>query len=251
MNNMLEKIVAQKQIEINAMPILEAKKSHRDFYQAIVSAENNFGVIAEIKPKSPSAGMIAQDHDPVSIAKAYEQAGVNAISVLTDHEFFGGSFESLKKVREVVSLPLLCKEFIISEKQIAYARAHGADACLLIANILSEKKLVELKKNIESYNMLALIEIFELSELDKVLKTQPKMIGINNRNLNNFNMNTQNSNNLANHISNDICVISASGVKAPEDVASLDKNIDGVLVGTALMKSDDKTNFIKSIRNYR
>lgn len=256
MNNMLEKIVAQKKLELNTIPdvnYLESKpeNTRRDFYCSITQAENSFSIIAEIKPQSPSEGIIAANYNAGLIAQEYEYAGANAISVLTDNKFFGGSFENLKQARSVIDAPILCKEFIISEKQIAYARYCGADACLLIASILSQKELVYLKQVIESYDMTALIEIFELSELDGVLKTNPRVIGINNRNLNNFSMNTSNSNELSKNIPDDVCVISASGIKQPSDVDSLDKNINGVLLGTALMRSQNKTQFIHEIRKQR
>lgn len=255
MHDMLKKIVAQKKKEIKTIPLLESEpeKSSRDFYQAVARSSvinTGLSIIAEIKPKSPSEGVIVKKYDAEFIAQEYERAGVNAISVLTDHEYFGGSFENLKLARAAVDLPLLCKEFIIHEKQIAYARACGADACLLIASILSQEELINLKKLIEFYNMTALIEIFDQSELEGVLKSNPKIIGINNRNLNNFSMNTQNSNVLSQHIPDDVCVISASGIQKPEEVINLDKKIDGILIGTALMQSNNKIGFIKSMREH-
>ncbi len=240
----LDEIVAHKRTEItNLAKIPRPDNCERDF-NAVFNGEH-IGIIAEIKPRSPSAGVIKANVDPTAIAKQYEQGGAHAISVLTDEKYFGGSYANLAAVRAATTLPLLCKEFIIDPIQIYHARAAGADACLLIAAVLNDVEIAELKTIIESLGMSALIEVQNQAELDRVLKLDAKIIGINNRDLTNFTVDKTNAATLAKNIPAHIKVISASGINEPVEIAQLPMRIDGVLIGTALLRSANPTEFLK------
>ena len=151
-------------------------------------------MIAEVKKASPSKGVIREDFDPVAIARTYEQGGATCLSVLTDSKFFQGSYENLSLVRQAVSLPLLCKEFILYPYQIYYARSKGADAVLLIAAILSDQDLAYFVKIVKGLGMTALVEVHSLAEFDRVLAIEGiELIGINNRNLETFTVDLDNT----------------------------------------------------------
>ena len=195
--NILEKIVWHKEQEVAQMYInesIESVKSKiadmslpRDFYSSLQKSITKPALIAEVKKASPSKGVFREDFDPVAIAYAYEQGGASCLSVLTDNEFFQGSFVNLQLVRQAVKLPLLCKEFIIDPYQVYLGRSHGADAVLLIAAILTDRELAELQALIHQLGMTALVEVHTQVELDRVLQIpNVQLIGINNRNLENF-----------------------------------------------------------------
>src|SRR5438132_8375795 len=185
--NRLEEILAAKREEIERLRPraaeldreARARTDFRDFRSALHRDDEVFAVIAEIKKASPSAGVIAKSFDPVEIAKNYERAGVNAISVLTDSKFFQGSLEHLKNVRTAVSLPLLRKDFIWDRAQIAESAANTADAILLIVAACTQDQLVRLLKNAEEYRLDALVEVHTLDELQRALKAGADLIGIN------------------------------------------------------------------------
>jgi indole-3-glycerol phosphate synthase len=217
-----------------------------NFQQALQQGDRHPSLIAEVKKASPSRGLIRADFDPVAIAQAYQRAGANCLSVLTDTHFFQGSFENLQLVRQAVDLPLLCKEFIIDPIQIYLARLAGADAVLLIASMLSIEKLGELLGLIQELGMEALVEVHNLDELDLVLSLASlRLVGINNRNLATFNVDlTTTQTVLADRRiplqNRGITVISESGL---HDRSQLDLvrawGVDAVLVGEALMKQPD------------
>ena len=166
---------------------VSAASPPRDFLGALRQNPTKPSLIAEVKKASPSKGVIRNDFDPVKIAQAYERGGATCLSVLTDEKFFQGSFENLRAIRQSVSLPLLCKEFIIDPIQIYLARVNGADAVLLIAAILSDRGLQDFLQIAQHLGMNALVEVHTLAELDRVLALpNVQLIGINNRNLQNF-----------------------------------------------------------------
>ena len=242
-------IIANKRVEVERIPFIEDA--------ALVNSTNNFitpflqdylGVIAELKSRSPSAGVIVQGYNPISIAREYVVGGADALSVLTDQLFFNGHIDHLRDVQRAVDVPILCKDFFIDVKQVRLARSAGADACLLMMSVLSDEELVELKQAIESLGMAALIEVQNIAEVERALKLSPKIIGINNRDLKDFSMNTKNSVQLCDQFPEDVCVISASGVQQPGDVVSYPDRINGVLIGTALMQAENKAAFIKEIQ---
>jgi indole-3-glycerol phosphate synthase len=228
----------QKQVPEMAPPL--------DFLAALKQGKTDPAVIAEVKKASPSQGVIREDFDAVEIAKSYQQGGASCLSVLTDHKFFQGSFENLQNVRQAVDLPLLCKEFIIYPYQIYYARAHGADAVLLIAAILEDRDLQYFLKIIQGLGMTALIEVHTEAEFDRVLGLDGvKLIGINNRNLADFTVDLQTTCRLlaSRHqqlTDRGILVVSESGLHTAEDLKIVtDAGVNAVLIGESLVKQAD------------
>ena len=257
--HILEEIVWHKEIEVDKMrqqtSLLELKNKvvsvspPRNFLAALRQGKTQPAVIAEVKKASPSKGVIREEFDPVAIALSYERGAATCISVLTDKKFFQGSFENLAKVRATVDLPLLCKEFIIYPYQIYLARQYGADAVLLIAAILSDQDLKYFVKIVKALGMTPLVEVHNLEEMDRVLAIEGiNLVGINNRNLENFSVNLDTTKALMEARSKqlrerDILVVSESGLHTPHDlnlVASA--GADAVLIGESLMReaSPDK-----------
>jgi len=255
--NILEKIVWYKEKEVEKMrdrfcllelrkQVLELSFSPLDFLSALVNSQKKPALIAEVKKASPSKGIIKENFDPVTIAKSYEKGGANCLSVLTDEKFFQGSFEYLKKVREAVKIPLLCKEFIIYPYQIYLARLNGADAVLLIAAILKDSDLRYFLKIIDNLKMTALIEVHTLEELDRVLSIDGvKLIGINNRNLENFEVSLDTTKNILaarqeTILNRKITIVSESGLYTKNDLDFVSNaGANAVLIGESLIKQDD------------
>ena len=254
--HILEEIVWQKETEVDQMreklSLLDLRKqvqdapAPRNFLAALQTVDNSPAVIAEVKKASPSKGVIREDFDPLAIAQAYEQAGAACISVLTDQKFFQGSFDYLEKIRSAVDCPLLCKEFIIYPYQIYLARAKGADAVLLIAAILTDQDLAYFLKIIKGLQMTALIEVHTLAELDRVLALpEVALIGINNRNLEDFSVTLQTTCDLlaarrSQIQSRNILVVSESGIHTSADLNLVtEAGARAVLVGESLMKQPD------------
>jgi indole-3-glycerol phosphate synthase len=210
-----------------------------DFRSALQLADEKLAVIAEIKKASPSAGVIAKSFEPVEIAKNYERAGANAISVLTDTKFFQGKLRDLKDVRAAVSIPLLRKDFVLDEIQIAESVANGADAILLIVAALEQKELGDLLDAAASYRLDALVEVHTREELNRALDAGAKIVGINNRNLATFDVDLAVTEELCREVPDEIVLVSESGIKTPQDVARVKAcGVDAVLVGEALMRRE-------------
>ena len=211
---------------------------------------DDIAIIAEVKKASPSKGLIAEDFDYLKIAKDYEEAGASAISVLTEPYFFMGSDDYLKEIAENVSIPVLRKDFIVDEYMIWEAKALGASAILLIVSILD---VVQLKKYLDLAHDLGLSAIVETRDGDEIMRALTvgaEIIGVNNRNLNDFTVDIDNSINLRRCVSGDVIFISESGIKTKEDVTRLKENdVDAVLIGETLMKSDDKKAMISELKN--
>lgn len=254
--HILEEIVWDKEREVAAMrektPLENLKKQVAaispplDFLGALRQGKTRPALIAEVKKASPSKGVIREDFDPVEIAKAYQRGGASCLSVLTDRKFFQGSFENLQSVRQAVDLPLLCKEFIIYPYQIYYARAHGADAVLLIAAILEDTDLRYFLKIVKALGMTALIEVHTAEEFDRVLGLEGvRLIGINNRNLADFSVDLQTTQTLLasrQKVLSDrgILIVSESGLYTAEDLKIVvDAGASAVLIGESLVKQDD------------
>ncbi|MBD2209757.1 indole-3-glycerol phosphate synthase TrpC [Nostoc linckia FACHB-104] len=255
-NNILEKIVWQKEIEVDQMrervPLRELQKQAltapptRDFVGALRQGKTKPALIAEVKKASPSKGILRENFDPEAIALSYQEGGASCLSVLTDEKFFQGSFDNLAKVRAVVDLPLLCKEFIIYPYQMYLARLRGADAVLLIAAILSDQDLQYFIKIAKSLNMAALIEVHSLAELDRVLALDGvTLIGINNRNLEDFSVDLQTTCQLLKDRyqqlqERNILVVSESGLHTPDDLNLVaTAGASAVLIGESLVKQPD------------
>jgi indole-3-glycerol phosphate synthase len=252
--NILEKIVWHKETEVSQLreklPLAELQRQviaaspPLDFLAALKTGKTQPAVIAEVKKASPSQGVIRPDFDPVAIARAYEAGGASCLSVLTDQEFFQGSFDYLSQIREAVSLPLLCKEFILYPYQIYLARVKGADAILLIAAILSDKDLDYFVRIAQGLGMTALVEVHNATELERVLAIEPvNLMGINNRNLEDFSVNLDTTRQLLTQYApfpRDILIVSESGIHQPSDVAQVQAaGANAMLVGESLMRQPD------------
>jgi len=197
-------------------------------------------LIAEVKKASPSAGVIAEDFDPVAIARAYEAAGAHAVSVLTDEQFFQGHLRYLKEVRDAVSLPVLRKDFTIHEVQIFEAAVAGADAILLIVAALDDATLRRLFGIAELCQLDALVEVHTFEEMDRALESGARIIGINNRDLATFKVDLGTTERLSEEAPPEVILISESGLKTREDAQRVaDCGCDAILVGEALMRSGD------------
>lgn len=211
---------------------------------------DDIAIIAEVKKASPSKGLIAEDFDYLKIAKEYEEAGASAISVLTEPYFFMGDDDYLREIAEAVDIPVLRKDFVIDEYMIWEAKLLGASAVLLIVSILD---IVQLKRYLDLAHDLGLSAIVETHDGDEIMRAMTvgaEIIGVNNRNLNDFTVDIENSINLRRCVGEDVIFISESGIKTKEDVARLkENNVDAVLIGETLMKSDDKKAMILELKN--
>ena len=247
----LGKILAHKLHEVSAAKentpqhVLEQRckelPSCRGFEQRLRQvAETGTAIIAEVKKGSPSKGVIREDFDPLRIAQGYADAGAACLSVLTDSEFFLGSLDNLDLIAQNVAIPLLRKDFIVDPYQIYEARAHGADAVLLIAAALERAQLQEYHALAQQLGMDVLIEVHNLSELDTVLLAPCTMIGINNRCLDSFVTDLRVTERLIPRIGADILVVSESGINSRVDIEKLQAaGARAFLVGESLMREHD------------
>ncbi|TKW04873.1 hypothetical protein SEVIR_7G138400v4 [Setaria viridis] len=259
--NILEKIVWDKDVEVSQMkerrPLymlkgpLEAAPPARDFVGALKASYDRTGLpalIAEVKKASPSRGVLREDFDPVQVAQAYEKNGAACLSVLTDKKYFQGSFDNLAAIRNAgVQCPLLCKEFIVDAWQLYYARSKGADAVLLIAAVLPDLDIKYMLKICKILGMAALVEVHDEREMDRVLGIDGvQLIGINNRNLETFEVDISNTKKLLEGergkmiAQKDIIVVGESGLFTPDHISFV-QNAGGkaVLVGESLIKQED------------
>lgn len=197
------------------------------------------GIIAEHKRRSPSKSVINQDLNCFDVVEAYEEAGVAGISVLTDGKYFGGSLDDLLVARAKCSLPLLRKDFVIDPYQIYEAKAYGADVVLLIAAVLNPFDIKRFAEIAKSLQLEILLEVYDLNELQRSIVPDIDMIGVNNRNLNTFEVTLQTSELLATEIPNDFIKVSESGISSANDVLELKKfGYQGFLIGENFMKTD-------------
>jgi len=214
------------------------RNDFRSFSAALQRGPDEVALIAEMKKASPSAGVIVESFDPLAIAKNYARAGVDAISVLTDEQFFQGRLSYLELVRPEVPQPLLRKDFILDEIQIAQSAAAGADAILLIVAALEQPRLVALLETAETYQLDVLVEVHTAEELDRALETRARIIGINNRNLATFEVDLGVTERLSEEVPEGIVLVSESGIKTAEDLARIKAcGVDAVLIGEALMRA--------------
>jgi len=252
----LAAILSNKRMEAEA---IEGKKSEfrrqallrNDFrgFRSNLFKPGVVTVIAECKAASPTAGTIAGKYDPVAQAKLYELGGAGAVSVLTDQEYFKGCLEDMRNVRSEVTLPVLRKDFILTEAQVYESVASGADAFLLIAAALTDedlKRLYELGRTLQSD---VLVEVHDLAEMDRALEIDADIIGINNRNLHTFEVDLNTTAELAPEIPSDCLGISESGIRVREDVkAVVAEGIHCVLVGETLMRDGDPAKALRDLR---
>lgn len=214
------------------------RNDFRAFGSAIRDETGKLALIAEIKKASPSVGVITESFDPVAIARNYARAGAEAISVLTDERFFQGRLEYLAAVRETVSLPLLRKDFILDELQIAESSAAGADAILLIVAALGQDQLLQLLKAAATFQLDALVEIHTLGELERALAADAQIIGVNNRNLVTFEVDLSVTERLSEEVPPEVTLVSESGIRSRGDVERIKAcGVNAVLIGEALMRA--------------
>ena len=249
MSQILEKILSEKALEVsslkknNSLSNLE-KIGHgfkrRGFEKILFNfrTQKKLAVIAEIKKASPSKGQFKTDFDVEEISISYESNGAACISVLTDKKFFMGSLENLALARNKVQLPVLRKDFIIDPIQVAESFAIGSDCILLIASALSQDKLLELESQAKTYGMDCLLEVHNEQDLKKVLNCKSKLVGINNRNLNDFNVDIVTTERLLKEVPTDKLVVSESGINGKAEVEYLEKmGVTSYLIGELLMKN--------------
>jgi indole-3-glycerol phosphate synthase len=216
------------------------RNDFRSFRAAIDRGPGALGLIAEVKKASPSAGVIAEDFDPIQIARTYQSAGANAISVLTDEQYFQGSLSYLTRVRDAVAVPVLRKDFILDESQIFEAVCAGADAILLIVAALEQPQLEYLLRVATDFQLDVLVEVHTMTELDRALATDAAIIGINNRNLATFEVDLNTTEELSEQTPEEIVLVSESGIKSAEDTSRiLACGCNAILVGETLMRAGD------------
>jgi len=249
MPTILDKIVATKREEIArakaARPLaalraeLPGAPPVRDFFRA-VSGPAPIHLIAEVKKASPSKGILRADFDPVAIAKTYEKHGASALSVLTDVEYFQGSLDYLRQIRQAVSIPLLRKDFILDSYQLVEARLAGADGVLLIAECLDDCNLRALHNEAVSLGMTPLVELYEPENLPRVLEAGATLVGINNRDLRTFEVDLGHTLRMRALIPAHCAVVGESGIRTRADVEQLEEaGIEAMLVGETFMREPD------------
>ncbi len=254
----LDTIVAQKKIEVAHLrnkgiclpPEFRDKAIDppRGFTSSL-TRYSDVAIIAEVKKASPSKGVICADFRPVDIAVNYQHNGAQAISVLTDVQFFQGALLYMMQVREAVALPVLRKDFIIDALQIEEARLHGADAILLIAAILDLSQLRDYQACAAEHGMDVLVEVHDEWETELALKAGSTLIGVNNRNLKDFSMDIETTFRLKKYIPAEIPVVSESGLKTVDDFKRLrDEQISAALVGETLMRAGADSPLLRSLR---
>ncbi|HEX2750033.1 MAG TPA: indole-3-glycerol phosphate synthase TrpC [Verrucomicrobiales bacterium] len=246
--NKLDEIIAHKRTEIARLqPVAEKlraaaleRNDFRSLYAALHQGPEHLAVIAEVKKASPSVGVIAEDFDPVAVAKVYDRGGASAISVLTDEQFFQGHLSYLSRIRAVTGAPLLRKDFIVDEVQIYESVVAGADAILLIVAALTQPELLHLLKVAGGCQLDVLVEVHDREELDRALETDACILGINNRNLKTFEVDLHTTEVLSEDVPEDIILVSESGIKTPADARKVFQwGANGVLAGEALMRSEN------------
>lgn len=253
--DILARIVDRKREELreSAVPLAELRQiaelkrhTHRDFAAALRSQAP--AIISEIKKASPSKGVLAPDFDPVGLARKYEDGGAAALSILTDRDFFQGSLDDLKAARAACSLPVLRKDFTISEYHVFEAAAAGADAILLIVAILDESELRGFREMAAACGMATLVEAHDARETDLALKSGAEIIGINNRDLRTFQVSLETSVELSARVPPGVLKISESGIFSSADVRRLAAaGFDAFLVGEHLVKSGDPARALREL----
>jgi len=226
----------------------ENRPKARDFRAALLADPP--AIIAEVKKASPSKGVFAGDFLPGSIAKTYAEGGAAALSVLTDAEFFQGTLADLEAARGAVPVPVLRKDFTVDEFHVVEAAAHGADAILLIAAILSAQEMRRFRELAHAYGMAALVEVHEENELGPALDSGADIVGVNNRNLHTFEVDLETSLRLAERIPAGVVKVAESGIHSGADVKRLSAaGFDAFLVGEHLMKSGDAVGALRGLRS--
>jgi len=249
----LDTIVEQKRLEVECLrregirPPEQAMEPPRGFRRALLEADS-IAIIAEAKKASPSKGVIRPDFDPASIAANYLAGGASAMSVLTDERFFAGSLHYIPLVRQAVPLPVLRKDFVIDGLQIEEARTYGADAILLIAAILETNQMRDFRQMAEEMGMDALVEVHDENELERALAAGSTLVGVNNRNLNDFSVDLETTFRLRREMPDDIPLVSESGIRERRDILRLiEADVKAALIGETLMRAGDEAAMLRTL----
>jgi indole-3-glycerol phosphate synthase len=253
--DILARIVEQKKADLGHgrtdLAEIEARagasrSGRRNFAEALRAAAP--AIIAEIKKASPSKGLLAANFDPSAIAQSYEAGGAAALSVLTDERFFQGSLADLQTARSSVHIPVLRKDFTIDPYHVLEAAAAGADAILLIAAILDERELRDLRELAGRYGLASVVEVHDAGELTQAIGSGAEVIGVNNRNLHTFEVTLETSLRLAELIPDSILKISESGIETRTQIAELQQvGFQAFLIGEHLMRAGDPTSALKAL----
>lgn len=248
MKTILDEIVAKKRIEIiekQKTKSIEDFKQTENFIVPVLSAkasildESKSGIIAEFKRKSPSKGFINKDASVKEIVSGYEKFGASVVSVLTDEDFFGGSFDDLQQAKEILNIPVLRKDFIVDEYQVYETKAIGADLMLLIAECLTKDEVLHLAKTAKEIGLEVLLELHSEDQLEKV-NNYIDLIGINNRNLKTFDVDVEKSKQILKQLPKDLIKVAESGISNPETVKDLrESGFQAFLIGENFMKEDN------------
>ncbi len=253
---MLDEIITKKREEVEhrkkILPLAQLReriaqqKPPLNF--ALALKGKRMGLIAEVKQASPSRGILSKNFNPVELATSYAQGGANAISVLTEVNYFKGSIDYLAAIREAVELPLLRKDFIFDPYQVYESRAYGADALLLIVAILNQEQLQGLLSLSHSLGLKCLVEVHNKTEVERVLLSQAEIIGINNRDLNTFTVDINTTRQLCPLIPQQKIVVTESGIKSRNDIEKLKEwGVNAVLIGEALVTADNILTTMKEL----
>ncbi len=257
--NILEQIAADTHIRVEKEKEIVSLSKVKDLALSLpakdfalsraLRANPDIAFICECKKASPSKGLIEPDFDYLNIAKAYEKAGADAISVLTEPKYFLGDKKYLEEIAGAVNIPCLRKDFTVDEYMIYEARLLGASAVLLICAILDEKTLKNYMQICDTLGLSALVEAHDEEEVKLALSVGAKIIGVNNRNLKDFSVSNENSRRLRALIPKDVIFVSESGVKTAEDIRALKEiGVDAVLIGETMMRAADKTEKLKELK---
>ncbi|WP_026496454.1 indole-3-glycerol phosphate synthase TrpC [Butyrivibrio sp. WCD3002] len=256
--NILDKLsdYAKERVQISKqeMPLEEIRKKALslpkggfEFEKAL--KKDDVAFICECKKASPSKGIIAEEFDYLTIAKEYEKAGADCISVLTEPKWFLGKNEYLKEIAENVSIPCIRKDFTVDEYMIYEAKCLGAAAVLLICAILSEEQIKEYIGICDELGISALVEAHDETEVKMAIRAGTRIIGVNNRNLKDFSVDQNNSKSLRQLISEDVIFVSESGIQSAKDIEALRQaKVDAVLIGETLMRAEDKTKKLRELK---
>ncbi len=254
--SILNVILEHKKEEVRALKKHGIPEPHeeigplRGFINALLQ-DKAVSIIAEVKKASPSKGLLCPDFHPVNLALEYEASGATAVSVLTDERFFQGNLSFLPSIRRAVGLPLLRKDFIIDHIQIEEARRWGADAILLIVAALSDMQLQEFLAHAEELGMDCLVEVHDEDELERAMRQDVKLLGVNNRNLIDFTVSLETTFRLRRIAPSFIPMVSESGISTPEDMRRLkEAGIVAALIGEGLVKSPDRKTTIAGLLNF-
>ena len=246
--NILDEIVSKKRTRVNEAKSIVSIEDIQNQLEKLSSLKSNFknnlenqtqAIIAEIKKASPSAGIIAEDFNPILKAKEYEKMGARALSILTEEDFFQGSNKVLQEVKKITNLPILRKDFIIDDYQIYESKLIGADCILLITSILSDSQIEDYVSKAEDINLDVLIEVHDEEELLRISRFKNALIGVNNRNLKTFEVDLMNAVRLRKNYNGNQIFIAESGIKSNADIEYLVSNdINVFLIGESLMRGN-------------